>query len=39
MPSSAAVTWSAERPLLPAAEPFRVHVVSRVTVGKVPALP
>jgi LysR family transcriptional activator of glutamate synthase operon len=33
------LTWSAERPLLPAAELFREHVVSRVTVGKVPALP
>jgi LysR family transcriptional regulator, transcription activator of glutamate synthase operon len=33
------LTWSAERPLLPAAELFRAHVVSRVTVGKVPALP
>jgi LysR family transcriptional regulator, transcription activator of glutamate synthase operon len=33
------LTWSAERTLLPAAELFREHVVSRVTVGKVPALP
>jgi len=33
------LTWSAERSLLPAAELFREHVVSRVTVGKVPALP
>src|SRR3984957_3851901 len=33
------LTWSAERPLLPAAELFREHVVSRGTVGKVPALP
>jgi LysR family transcriptional activator of glutamate synthase operon len=33
------LTWSAERPLLPAAELFRAHVISRVTVGKVPALP
>jgi len=33
------LTWSAERPLLPAAELFREHVVSRVTVGKVPGLP
>jgi LysR family transcriptional regulator, transcription activator of glutamate synthase operon len=33
------LTWSAERPLLPAAELFREHVVSRVSVGKVPALP
>jgi DNA-binding transcriptional LysR family regulator len=33
------LTWSAERPLLPAAELFREHIVSRVTVGKVPALP
>jgi LysR family transcriptional regulator, transcription activator of glutamate synthase operon len=33
------LTWSAERSLLPAAELFRAHVVSRVTVGKVPALP
>jgi LysR family transcriptional activator of glutamate synthase operon len=33
------LTWSAERPLLPVAELFRAHVVSRVTVGKVPALP
>jgi DNA-binding transcriptional LysR family regulator len=33
------LTWSAERTLLPAAELFRAHVVSRVTVGKVPALP
>jgi LysR family transcriptional regulator, transcription activator of glutamate synthase operon len=33
------LTWPAERPLLPAAELFRAHVVSRVTVGKVPALP
>jgi len=33
------LTWSAERPLLPAAELFRTHVVSRVIVGKVPALP
>ena len=33
------LTWSAERPLLPSAELFREHVVSRVTVGKVPALP
>jgi len=33
------LTWSAERELLPAAELFRAHVVSRVTAGKVPALP
>ena len=33
------LTWSAERTLLPAAELFRAHIVSRVTVGKVPALP
>ena len=33
------LTWSAERSLLPAAELFREHIVSRVTVGKVPALP
>jgi LysR family transcriptional activator of glutamate synthase operon len=33
------LTWSAERPLLPAAELFRAHVVSRTMVGKVPALP
>jgi LysR family transcriptional regulator, transcription activator of glutamate synthase operon len=33
------LTWSAERTLLPAAELFREHVVSRVAVGKVPALP
>lgn len=33
------LTWSAERPLLPAAELFRAHVVSRAIVGKVPALP
>ncbi len=33
------LTWPAERPLLPAAEVFRAHVIGRVTVGKVPALP
>jgi LysR family transcriptional regulator, transcription activator of glutamate synthase operon len=33
------LTWSAERPLLPAAELFRAHVVSRMAVGEVPALP
>ncbi len=33
------LTWSAERPLLPAAQLFREHVVSRTMVGKVPALP
>jgi LysR family transcriptional regulator, transcription activator of glutamate synthase operon len=33
------LTWSAERPLLPAAGLFRAHVVSRTMVGKVPALP
>jgi DNA-binding transcriptional LysR family regulator len=33
------LTWPADRSLLPAAELFREHVVSRVTVGKVPSLP
>jgi DNA-binding transcriptional LysR family regulator len=32
------LTWSAERRLLPAAELFRQHVISRATTGRVPAL-
>jgi LysR family transcriptional activator of glutamate synthase operon len=32
------LTWSAERRLLPAAELFRQHVISRATAGRVPAL-
>src|ERR1022692_2929560 len=30
--------WSAERRLLPAAELFRLHVITRATAGRVPAL-
>ena len=32
------LTWSAERRLLPAAELFRQHVISRATTGRVPAV-
>jgi LysR family transcriptional regulator, transcription activator of glutamate synthase operon len=32
------LTWSAERRLLPAAELFRRHIISRATAGRVPAL-
>lgn len=32
------LTWSAERRLLPAAELFRRHVISRAAAGQVPAL-
>jgi LysR family transcriptional activator of glutamate synthase operon len=30
--------WSAQRRLLPAAELFRQHVISRATAGRVPVL-
>jgi LysR family transcriptional regulator, transcription activator of glutamate synthase operon len=32
------LTWSAERRLLPAAEQFRQHVITRAAAGRVPAL-
>jgi LysR family transcriptional regulator, transcription activator of glutamate synthase operon len=32
------LTWSAERRLLPSAELFRQHVISRASAGRVPAL-
>jgi DNA-binding transcriptional LysR family regulator len=32
------LTWSAERPLLPAAELFRQHVITTATAGRVPVL-